>query len=431
MKKPLKHLVVATLGLTVLAGCGNNASPSSTSGGDKETVQKDIEITYQSWITPNLTAEFYDNAIVKFQEKNPGIKVKRIEPPANEGSPDNYLKTLLAGGDFPDVVQNATIKLFYDADALHEIPIDDEIKEIKNYDSSMIDGKLYNISGVRQPQSLMFYNKKMFAEAGITSTPKTWAELEDASAKLQAKGFTPILTAGDWASGYAFSAMTSPTIYKDKQQWYTDRYDGKVKFTDPDWIEAATYYDGLVKKGYFNKGALSISYADVEQEFLKGNGAMYPMGAWFTVAEANAQKDFEVGVFPVPTKDGEVFVVGGDNEGQFAVSKTSEHADAAIKFAKFMMLDPEVGKEFLKADSLISNLKTPITYDMSPLQQELADLMANVGKMVNHNNNQVGSVPVSGIQDQYNKVAQSFLLGNASVEEQMASLDAYWDSHSK
>jgi ABC-type glycerol-3-phosphate transport system substrate-binding protein len=441
MNKPMKTLFTVTLGLTVFtAGCGNGSqnaaggsgnNPSSTPQGKQNADKQAVEITYQSWITPNLTAAFYDNAIKKFQEKNPGIKVKRIEPPANEGSPDNYLKTLLAAGDFPDVVQNATIKLFFDADALHEIPIDADIKQINNYDSSMINGKLYNISAVRQPQSLMFYNKKMFADAGITNLPKTWAELEDVSAKLKAKGFTPILTAGDWTAGFAFSAMASPTIYKDNQKWYTDRYDGKVKFTDPNWIEAANYFDGLVKKGYFNKGALSIGYTDVEQEFLKGNGAMYPMGVWFTAAEAKAKKDFEVGVFPIPTKDGKVFMVGSDNEGLFAVSKTSKQADAAIKFAKFMMLDPEVGKEFLKADALISNLKTPITYDMSPLQKELAGMMAGVGKMVGHYNNQVGSVPVSGIQDQYNKVAQTLLLGNAAVKDQMASLDAYWESHKK
>lgn len=432
MNKLLKPLFTVTLGLTVFtAGCGSSTNPGSTTQGNQNAGKQAVEITYQSWITPNLTAAFYDNAIKKFQEKNPGIKVKRIEPPANEGSPDNYLKTLLAAGDFPDVVQNATIKLFFDADALHEIPIDADIKQINNYDSSMINGKLYNISAVRQPQSLMFYNKKMFADAGITNLPKTWAELEDVSAKLKAKGFTPILTAGDWTAGFAFSAMASPTIYKDNQKWYTDRYDGKVKFTDPNWIEAANYFDGLVKKGYFNKGALSIGYTDVEQEFLKGNGAMYPMGVWFTAAEAKAKKDFEVGVFPIPTKDGKVFMVGSDNEGLFAVSKTSKQADAAIKFAKFMMLDPEVGKEFLKADALISNLKTPITYDMSPLQKELAGMMAGVGKMVGHYNNQVGSVPVSGIQDQYNKVAQTLLLGNAAVKDQMASLDAYWESHKK
>ncbi len=52
------------------------------------------------------------------------------------------------------------------------------------------------------------------------------------------------------------------------------------------------------------KGALSVGYADLEQQFLAGKAAIYPMGSWFTAAEASADKDFEVGVFYAPSSDG-------------------------------------------------------------------------------------------------------------------------------
>jgi len=441
MKKWIALGTVISLA-AALTACGNNdknseASPSGTSsaaaspsGTAAANPGQDVEIVFQSWITPNLTAEYYDQLIKRFESANPGIKVKRIQPPANEGSPDNYLKTLLAAGDFPDVVQNATIQMFVDADALLEIPIDDDIKRINNYEAEMIDGKLYNISAIRQPQSLVFYNKKLFADAGITATPKTWAELEEAAQKLKDKNITPLLTAGDWTAGFTFSVLTSPTIYNANRTWYADRFDGKVKFTDPDWTEAAEYYNGLVKKGYFNKGALSIDYTAVEQEFLKGKGAMYPMGSWFSAAEAGATKDFEVGVFAAPTKDGTQYLLGGENAGGYAVAKNSKHADAALKFAKFMMLDPEAHKGYLQADALFSNLKEPLKWDMSPLQTEIYDLLLNNPPMVGHLNNKVGRVPVAGIQDQYNKVAQNILLGQ-DVASGMKSLDEYWDKNQK
>jgi ABC-type glycerol-3-phosphate transport system substrate-binding protein len=420
------------LGLTACGGGSNNAAEQSASASDNGQASGDKqEIVFQSWITPNLTPEYYDGLIKKFEDANPGITVKRIQPPANEGSPDNYLKTLLASGDFPDVVQNATIQAFVDAGALQEIPIDDDIKKINNYEAEMINGKLYNISAIRQPQSLIFYNKKLFADAGITSTPTTWAELEDTAAKLKAKGITPLLTAGDWTSGFTFSILTSPNVYKDNKVWYADRFDGKVKFTDPNWMEAANYYNDLVKNGYFNKGALSIDYTAVEQEFLKGNGAMYPMGSWFSATEATATKDFEVGVFAAPTKDGTQYILGGENAGGFAVSKTSKYPDAALKFAKFMMLDPEAHKGYLQADALFSNLKEPLKWNMSPLQSEIYDLLLKNPPMVGHLNNKVGRVPVSGIQDQYNKVAQNILLGGADLNKEMQSMDDYWDKNNK
>jgi ABC-type glycerol-3-phosphate transport system substrate-binding protein len=435
-------LCITIMLVTVLAACGGNSSnssgtkePASTksatnSEANKEPV-KDVEIVFQSWVTPNLTVEYYDQLIKRFEGANPGIKVKRIQPPANEGSPDSYLKTLLAAGDFPDVVQNATIQMFVDADALLEVPIDDEIKKINNYEAEMIDGKLFNISAIRQPQSLIFYNKKLFAEAGINSTPKSWAELEETAAKLKAKNITPLLTAGDWTAGFTFSIMTSSSVYKDNKNWYADRFDNKVKFTDADWMDSSSYYTDLVKKGYFNKGALSIDYTGVEQEFLKGNGAMYPMGSWFSAAEATTDKDFEVGVFATPTKDGTQYLLGGENAGGYAVAKNSSHPEEALKFAKFMMLDPEAHKGYLQADALFSNLKEPLKWDMSSLQTEIYELLLNNPPMVGHMNNKVGRVPVAGIQDQYNKVAQNILLGDTDVEKGMQSLDEYWDKNNK
>ncbi|MBO9605765.1 MAG: extracellular solute-binding protein [Paenibacillaceae bacterium] len=443
-------LILAAIAVVGLSACGGgnkaaespsaspsassspSASPSGSAASPSKAPEGNATIVFQSWVTPNLTAEFYDGIIAKFEKANPGIKVKRIQPPANEGNADNYLKTLLASGDFPDVIQNATVPLFVEADALREIPIDDDIKQINNYESDLIKGKLYQVTSAgSQPQSLIFYNKKLFADAGITALPKTWADLEDVSAKLKAKGITPLLTAGDWTAGFTFTSMTSPTVFQNKPVWYTDRFDGKAKFTDANWLEAANYFNGLVQKGYFNKGASSIDYAAVEQEFLKGNGAMYPMGIWFTAAETKAKKNFEVGVFPAPTKDGKQFILGYENGGGVSISKKSKNPEAALKFAKFLMLDRDNNKALLQTDGLFSTMKNPVVWDMSPLQKEVSNLLTANPPMNGFYNGKVGSVPVSGIQDQYNKVAQNMLLGKADVTKEMQTLDDYWEKNKK
>ena len=38
-----------------------------------------------------------------------------------------------------------------------------------------------------------FYNKALFAKAGLSGPPTTWSELYDACAKLKAKGITPMM----------------------------------------------------------------------------------------------------------------------------------------------------------------------------------------------------------------------------------------------
>ncbi|MCL6457895.1 MAG: extracellular solute-binding protein, partial [Gorillibacterium sp.] len=357
----MKKLVVLTLTMMLvisLAACGgeknNTSAPSASSPAESSTAPaaEKAEISVQLHITPNYTPEFWDALIKQFQEKNPGITVKRLQAPDD---PEQYVKTLLATGDMPDVVHNIRFPELVEAGALRPFAIDDDLKQIRNVESGFIDGKLYNLNAVSQPQSLIFYNKTIFAEAGITATPKTWDELMADAELLKAKGVTPFLTSGEWVTGFTMSVFSAPETFGKNIRWYADRKAGKVKFTDPDWMEMANRWVDLNKKGYFNKGFLSIGYTQVEQEFLKGNGAMYPMGSWFTAAEKDAQKSFEVGVFPVPSKDGEVRLAGGINQSGFGISSTSKYPEAALKFVKFLLLDREVHKQLIEKDATISN----------------------------------------------------------------------------
>lgn len=421
-------VAVAACGKDDAKGSGASASPTEANGAKEK-----VEIVFQSWITPNLTAEYYDNSIKAFEAANPGIKVKRIAPNSNDGTADNYLKTLLAAGDFPDVIENATTQVFVDANALMEIPIDNDIRNVNNYENSLINGKLYVVSAIRQPQGLIFYNKKLFEDAGIAALPKTWDELQASADKLKARNVTPFIVSGDWSAGFNLSDMMASQVFKDNPAWYKDRWDGKVHFTDPGFIEGANFVSGMVKKGYFNKGGLGLAYADAEKDFLAGKAAMYPMGSWFTAAESKAKKDFEVGVFAIPTKDGKPFMFGNDNQSGYSVSKTSKHPEAALKFAKYMMFDKVAGKAYLQADGLFSSLKEPIVYDMTPLQKEIFDILKNIPAMTGGYSNKAGLPPVSGIQDQWDKVAQSILLApnDVDVAKEMKSLDDFWDKNAK
>ena len=143
MKMTKRWSIMALLSAlaVALAACGGaggsgggsgGASGSSSGGGGSSGGGETIEIVFQSHVTPNLTDEFYDGLIAKFEAQHPNIKIKRIQASAMEGSNDNYLKTLLAAGDFPDIASNFSFKDFADADALWEIPIDDDSKKIKN-----------------------------------------------------------------------------------------------------------------------------------------------------------------------------------------------------------------------------------------------------------------------------------------------------------
>ena len=291
-------------------------------------------------------------------------------------------------------------------------------------------GKLYNFNTVIQPQGLMFYNKKLWAEAGLSDTdlPKSWADYEAACAKLKAKGITPIITGGQWVAGYVFTVFTSPEIFHNDPEWCTHRWEGKVHFTDDNWVEAATYFKGLVDKGYFNKGALSVSYADLEQQFLAGKAAIYPMGSWFTAAEAKAKKDFDVGVFFSPTKDGKPHLLQSLMYGSWGIYAKSKHPEAAYKLAKFVLMDAKYGAKFLQVDGLYSALNPPLTYEMTPLQLAIKKLIPTAPTTSGLYNLRAGRMPPAGIMAVYDKIGQTFLSGGGKdVKATLKQLDDFWD----
>lgn len=386
-------------------------------------------VTWQVWVTPNLTKTFYETVVKAFEAKNPGIQVELVEANAGtEPNADNFIKTRIAAGNVPDLMTNITVSSFADADLLWEIPVNDpDLKNVINLKSTMYKGKMYSFVTEVQPQGLIFYNKKLWAQAGLKDTPKTWAEMEAACAKIKAKGLTPILTSGDWVSGYLFSALCGEDVFGKNTKWYTDRYAGKVKFTDKDWISAANYFNRLVKKGYFNQGALSMSYADLEPQFFAGKAVMYPMGSWFAASEDKASKDFEVGVFMVPSQKGTRHLLTGESFGNIGVYSKSKNVQDAWKLWKFYRLDPVYGAKLLEVDSLFSSVKG-LTYSMSPLQQEIQALIPQAVSTSAHANNKVGSVPPNGIMDVYQKVGQTFLTGKATnVKATLGMLDDFWE----
>lgn len=76
---------------------------------------------------------------------------------------------------------------------------------------------------------------EMFADAGIASTPTTWAQLLDASAKLKAKGYTPFVIGGGkdgFASSMILAGLASVDVYGKTPDWMTQRRAGKVRFAD-------------------------------------------------------------------------------------------------------------------------------------------------------------------------------------------------------
>ena len=184
-----------------------------------------------------------------FEEKHPNIKVK------HEVIADQYMdvvKTRLIGGEGPDVFYLDAVE----APALIETgvvePLNEYVKDdfdLEDFEKPLIeafqkDGTYYGFPKGYSTLAL-FYNKKMFADAGV-EVPTTWDELREVSKKL---------TDGTNVYGFGQNPEMARTYFIAESFGGKVVEDNKANFADQKVIEALQPY---VDQHLVEKTALSL-----------------------------------------------------------------------------------------------------------------------------------------------------------------------------
>src|SRR5262249_21669421 len=105
----------------------------------------------------------------------------------------------------------------------------------------------------------MWYNKDLFAKAGITDTPKTWDDLISVVKKLQAAGITPF-TIGEkdkWPGHFWWVYLAVRT---GGQKAFDAAYSRSGTFADAPFVQAGTLLKQLVDLKPFPDGFLGLDY---------------------------------------------------------------------------------------------------------------------------------------------------------------------------
>ena len=132
----------------------------------------------------------YNALIAAYQKVEPNVK---IDIESVQADYPTQLKLKLNSGNAPDIFVGTLgeIKFFaeYSADLTGEPFIKNILPALVG--DVTLDGKVVGLP-VKQDVEGVIYDKKAFADAGITKLPRTFAELEAAFKKIQAKGQTPV-----------------------------------------------------------------------------------------------------------------------------------------------------------------------------------------------------------------------------------------------
>jgi len=283
-----------------------------------------------------------NNLVAAFEKLHPDIKIRVVSQPA-----DNYFALLQSSA-----ISHTSPDLAVMWTGLFDLKYAKFLLNLKPYFTAAQTSKLNGISymapnfnasngflvmPLESQFYIGFYNKALFAKAGVTSVPTNWDQLFAACTKLKAKGITPMVYGADtqglgqtfypfYDFSYAMSGIFSPA------QWQ-GLYTGKTPWTSPKIVSQLTKWASLRTKGCTNPDVLTKS--GILDAFAKGKAAMLVDGNWDT---ATLQKGLgkNLGAFAPPysdTKQQGVVQYPGDG---FSVMKASKNPKQAVEFLKFL-----------------------------------------------------------------------------------------------
>ncbi|QJD86063.1 extracellular solute-binding protein [Cohnella herbarum] len=357
MNKTSKRVIgtILTGALAVsLAACGNNgnntSSPEASGTNGNAGGKEKVTITFQN-IYPDATDpkhQMMKKIVAQYEADHPNVKIELDS--LNTDQQKLKLKTQAASKEIPDITivnPAAQMKPFVDADLfapLNEMVEKNGLKD--TFQEGILDYYSFNGNLYALPDGnnvgLVYYNKKMFEEAGA-KVPTTFEEMVEVVKQLKAKKIQPMAIGekDTWTGSFLFMNMLLRT--NGGPGFLQDVVDGKKTFEDPAFVEAVDAFQSLVQAGAFQEGATSFDYNAGENLFKTGKAAMYYMGSWATggIETSTVGTSGDVGVFKFPTINGkgnpdEFMLAPGSG---FAVSKNSKHLAETLDFLNYFMLN--------------------------------------------------------------------------------------------
>jgi multiple sugar transport system substrate-binding protein len=358
--KRLRHLgaVVATVATLALA----TACTGSTAGGANDDPNADVTINFwHGWSAPS-EVKAIQATIDGFEKAHPNIHVKAV----GNITDDKINQALRAGGPkAPDVVSSFTT---------------DNVGEFCHSHAFVDLAPMMKKSGVN-PQSTfpapqlaytqydgnqcalpllsdaygLYYNKKMFADAGIAGPPKTLSEFKADALKLTKSNGDTYSQLGFMPNYHGYESVVSHFAAQWTPTYFTS--DGKSNVAkDPALKAMFEWQKGMVDAlgGYQKLEKYRSTFGDefsAKNPFMTGQVAMAIDGEWRggMIKDAGNPVDFGVAPFPVPDEMSDQYGKGYTSGTIVGIARTSQKQNAAWEFVKFLTTDTKAVVDFANA----------------------------------------------------------------------------------
>ncbi|GAA1293524.1 ABC transporter substrate-binding protein [Saccharothrix xinjiangensis] len=294
---PRRTAIAAAVAATALVATACGGDEPADSGGP-------VTLTMSAW-SLNSTPEFKALADA-FHEQNPDITVEFKEYDATNY--DTQLTADLAAGSGPDVYVLKNLKNFITYQSGEQLldvsdladQLGSEVSGLGNY---KVDGATFAVP-YRQDSWYLYYNKDLFAAAGVTPPDETWtwAEYEKAIADLNAG----LKAAGSPAKA-AYQHVWQSTV-----QGLALAQTRGAELTSGDYGYLKPYYERALAQqetgAQVDYGAATTNSLQYQAQFGTQQAATMLMGSWYVATllsqqESGAAQAFEWGFAPAPQLD--------------------------------------------------------------------------------------------------------------------------------
>lgn len=303
MKAHRRAVLVAGAGALAmaLAACAGGTGAGGAGSTSGRPV-KEIKVVIAE-MSKDHTAAFWNAFAAKYQQQT-GIKLNLQIISWNDI--DQQTSTMVQNGNPPDIL-NLNVYASYAKDGLlynsdEVLPPSTKSDIIDAFvNSGTYNGKLYGFPDLSSVRA-MFYNKDLFAKAGIAEPPKTWDEFVTDAKKITALG--------DGTVGYAeplgpeeSQAEFSIWTFNNGGGW---KANGKWTINSPQNVETLQFLKDLsVKHKVTQNNPGKTNRTDGAFPLFQSGKAGMVVGFGLLSTKLDAEyPDLRYGVAPMPTSDG-------------------------------------------------------------------------------------------------------------------------------
>ena len=291
--------LVSVATLLTAAACGSDDGDGSGSGSGP----KNVEVF--TWWADGGEKAGLDGLVSTFGTACAG---QTFQNGAVAGGAGANAKTVLASrlqqNDPPDTFQahaGAELLDYIDAGQIEDLSGDYDTWGLKQafpqglIDNLTVEGKIYSVPANIHRANVVWTNKKVLADAGITAVPTTldafFADLD----KVKAKGIAAPLAIGkDWTQLMLFESVLITDLGPDK---FTGLFNGSTPWDGADVTKGINDFKKLLT--YTNSDRDALDWTDAEKLVMDGKAAYQLMGDW-EAADLDAKGFSDYGYFAFP-----------------------------------------------------------------------------------------------------------------------------------